>query len=194
MRQAEISRKTSETDISLCLKLDGTGRFEGTSGIGFLDHMLTLFARHGLFDLTLRCVGDTEVDDHHTVEDVGICLGQALAHAVGDKRGIVRYGSQLLPMDETLVQCAVDLSGRAFLAYDLSIAHARMGTFSGELVEEFFRAFAMQSGLTLHLLTLRPGNAHHMAEAAFKATARALRMALAADPRQPGVPSSKGIL
>jgi len=194
MRTANIARKTKETDIKLELNLDGTGAFSGTTSVGFFDHMLELMARHALFDLTVNCVGDTHVDDHHTVEDVGIALGQALTAALGDKRGITRYGSCHLPMDECLVLCALDISGRPLLVWDLPVRFARMGTFEGELCEEFFRALCLHGGLNLHVKTITPGNAHHLAEAAFKGTARALRQAVTVDRREPGVPSTKGLL
>jgi len=194
MRTAEITRKTRETDIELTLNLDGAGQFEGGSGIGFLDHMLELFARHALCDLTLKCKGDLQVDGHHSVEDIGICLGSAIKQAAGDKRGITRYGQWLLPMDEALVLCALDFSGRAFLHCDLPLSARKIGDFDSELAEEFFRATAMNAGLTLHIITMKPGNAHHVLEAAFKAFARALRGAVAIDERVSGVPSTKGVL
>jgi len=195
MRQAAVTRTTRETDITLSLNLDGIGLFSGTSGIGFLDHMLELFARHALIDLQLQCSGDRQVDDHHSVEDLGLVLGDALAQAAGDKRGITRYGFFLLPMDEALVQCALDFSGRAYLAYDLSLPSQKVGEFDAALGEEFFRAVATRAGLTLHLTALRTGNAHHLLEAAFKAFARALRAALTYDARLGNaVPSTKGVL
>jgi len=194
MRTSEITRKTRETDIKLTLNLDGQGRFEGTSGIGFLDHMLELFARHALCDLSLQCKGDLQVDGHHSVEDIGICLGAAIKQAAGDKRGITRYGQWLLPMDETLVLCALDFSGRAFLACDLPLNSPKIGDFDSELAEEFFRAVAQNAGLTLHIVTMKNGNAHHTLEAAFKAFARALRQAVAIDEREKGVPSTKNLL
>ena len=195
MRQSTIARKTAETDISVQLDLDGRGTAKIETGVGFLDHMLTLFARHGGFDLTVAAKGDTYVDDHHTVEDVGIALGQAFAKALGDCRGICRYGDITLPMDEALILAAVDVSGRAYLAYGLGIAVEKIGTFDTELLEEFFRAFAMNAGLTLHLRQLAGKNGHHIAEGAFKAAARALRKAVAADARFAGeIPSTKGVL
>ena len=195
MRQSTIARKTAETDISVQLDLDGRGTAKIETGVGFLDHMLTLFARHGGFDLTVAAKGDTYVDDHHTVEDVGIALGQTFAKALGDCRGICRYGDITLPMDEALILAAVDVSGRAYLAYGLEIAVEKIGTFDTELLEEFFRAFAMNAGLTLHLRQLAGKNGHHIAEGAFKAAARALRKAVAADARFAGeIPSTKGVL
>lgn len=195
MRQSTIARKTAETDISVQLDLDGRGTAKIETGVGFLDHMLTLFARHGGFDLTVAAKGDPYVDDHHTVEDVGIALGQAFAKALGDCRGICRYGDITLPMDEALILAAVDVSGRAYLAYGLEIAVEKIGTFDTELLEEFFRAFAMNAGLTLHLRQLAGKNGHHIAEGAFKAAARALRKAVAADARFAGeIPSTKGVL
>ena len=195
MRTAKISRTTAETKISLSLNLDGMGVCEIRTGVGFLDHMLTLFAAHGRFDLTVQCEGDTNVDDHHSVEDVGIALGQALRQALGDKRGVRRYGSMLLPMDEALVLCAVDLSGRSCLRYGLEIPTEKVGTFDTELVEEFFNALCREAGLTLHLRQLDGTNSHHIIEAAFKAFARALREAVSIDPAAAdAVPSTKGVL
>ena len=195
MRTAEIARKTAETDISLTLNLDGTGKSSVNTGCGFLNHMLTLFAAHGRFDLTVVCRGDTQVDDHHSVEDIGIVLGQAFAHALGDKRGITRYGSCLLPMDEALVLAAVDLSGRDTLRYGLNIPTQKVGTFDTELVEEFFLAFVRNAGVTLHLRQLDGTNSHHIIEAAFKGFGRALAQAVAMDPKSAGeVPSTKGVL
>ncbi len=195
MRQAEIVRKTGETDIRILLDLDGTGRSEIQTGIGFLDHMLTLFARHGRFDLTVICRGDTDVDDHHSTEDIGIALGQAFDRALGDKRGIVRYGSTILPMDEALILSAVDLSGRGLLMYDLRIPTEKVGTFDTELTEEFFTALARNARLTLHLKQLEGRNSHHIIEGAFKSTARSLRAAVAIDPLAEGeIPSTKGVL
>ena len=195
MRNAEIARKTAETDIALRLELDGSGRADVRSGCGFLDHMLTLLARHGRFDLTLRCAGDTEVDYHHTVEDVGIALGAALKTALGEKRGIVRYGSILLPMDEALVACAVDLSGRCMLRCGLSLPTQKVGDFDTELGEEFFWGFARSGELTLHLKQLDGSNSHHILEAAFKGLGRALRQAVTIDPALAGeIPSTKGTL
>ena len=195
MRQSTIVRKTAETDISVQLSLDGRGTAKIETGVGFLDHMLTLFARHGGFDLAVAAKGDTFVDDHHTVEDVGIALGQAFQKALGDCRGICRYGDITLPMDETLILAAVDVSGRAFLAYGLEISVEKIGTFDTELLEEFFRAFAMNAGVTMHLQQLAGKNGHHIAEGAFKAAARALRKAVATDERFAGeIPSTKGVL
>jgi imidazoleglycerol-phosphate dehydratase len=195
MRTAEIRRKTAETDIELTLCLDGTGKAEIQSGVGFLDHMLTLFARHGRFDLTLRCAGDTRVDDHHSVEDVGICLGTAFVEALGDKSGVRRYGDALLPMDEALVLAAADMSGRSCLAYALRPTAEKVGTFDTELIEEFFTAFTRAAGVTLHLRQLDGRNTHHILEAAFKAAGRALRQAVAVDPALGGeIPSTKGVL
>ena len=195
MRQATISRKTGETDIELTLNLDGTGESEISSGVGFLDHMLTLFARHGRFDLTLSCLGDTGVDDHHSVEDIGICLGKALAEALGDKRGICRYGDTTLPMDEALVLTAVDLSGRSVLCFDLDIPAEKVGSFDTELVEEFFTALCANAGLTLHVRQLAGRNSHHIIEGCFKSFARSLRKAVAIDPAfADEVPSTKGVL
>ena len=194
-RTAKIDRKTAETDISLTLCLDGSGKSDVASGCGFLDHMLTLLARHARFDLTLHCDGDTYVDDHHTVEDIGIALGQALRTALGDKRGITRYGDIILPMDEALILCAVDLSGRGVLNYGLNIPTEKVGTFDTELCEEFFSALVRESAMTLHLQQLAGKNSHHIIEGAFKATARALRAAVAIDPAAEGeIPSTKGVL
>jgi imidazoleglycerol-phosphate dehydratase len=194
-RRAEIARTTSETAISLALDLDGTGRAEVATGIGFLDHMLTALARHALLDLTVAAKGDLHIDDHHTTEDVGIVLGQAIRQALGDKRGIRRFGHSLLPMDEALAEAAVDISGRPFLAWQVAFQRPKIGSFDTELVEEFFRALAFNAGITLHV-TLKAGtNAHHVAEACFKAVARALRMAVEPDPRAAGaIPSTKGSL
>ena len=195
MRTANISRKTAETDISLSLNLDGTGKSQAATGCGFLDHMLTLFARHGRFDLTVTCQGDTVVDDHHTVEDVGICLGDALAKALGDRSGVNRYGSALLPMDEALLLAAVDLSGRGMLCCQLDIPAEKVGTFDTELVEEFFLSLARRANLTLHIRQLSGKNSHHIIEGAFKGLGRALRQAVAIDPALGGeVPSTKGVL
>lgn len=193
-RTASIKRVTGETDVQLELDLDGTGSVDVETGVGFLDHMLTLLARHSMFDLTIRAQGDLHVDAHHTVEDVGICLGQCLAEAVGDKRGISRYGHCILPMDETLVTAALDLSGRAYLVYALEFPTPKVGDFDTELVREFFQAVAGNAHMNLHLLLHHGANSHHIAEAAFKATARALRQAVEHDERQTGVPSSKGVL
>ncbi len=195
MREATIVRRTAETDITLTMKLDGSGASEIDCGCGFLTHMLTLFARHGRFDLTVSCKGDTQVDDHHTVEDVGIALGDAFARALGDKRGVARYGQTILPMDEALVLTAADLSGRAHLSWDLPIPTEKVGTFDTELVEEFFRAFVRHAALTLHVRELAGSNAHHIIEGAFKSAARTLRAAVAADPAAAGeIPSTKGVL
>ncbi|MFG0335163.1 MAG: imidazoleglycerol-phosphate dehydratase HisB [Maioricimonas sp. JB049] len=193
-RTATIHRTTAETDISLTLNLDGTGTAEIETGVGFFDHMLTLFAKHSLFDLTVRANGDTHVDDHHTVEDVGICLGQALRQAVGDKQGITRYGSMTLPMDETLVTVAVDLSGRFWFVDAYEFPTEKIGQFDTQLVEVFWQAMAASALMNLHLLLQHGRNSHHIAEGFSKATARALRMAVTVDPRQQGVPSSKGTL
>ena len=195
MRSATISRKTAETDIELRLCLDGSGESDVSTGVGFLDHMLTLFAKHGRFDLTLSCVGDTQVDDHHSVEDIGICLGKALAEALGDKRGICRYGDTTLPMDEALVLTAVDLSGRSFLCFDLDVPAQKVGAFDTELVEEFFIALCSNAGLTLHIRKLAGRNSHHIIEACFKSFARSLRKAVAIDQAfADDLPSTKGVL
>ena len=195
MRKAEICRKTGETDIRISLTLEGTGSSRIDTGVGFLDHMLTLFARHGRFDLEVSCRGDTRVDDHHSVEDIGICLGKALEQALGDKKGIIRYGSTLLPMDESLILSAADLSGRGMLVYDLHIPTEKVGTFDTQLTEEFFRAFAHNAGMTLHLRQLAGTNSHHIIEGAFKSTARSLRTAAAVDPAcADEIPSTKGVL
>ena len=194
-RSAAVARRTAETDIAVTLSLDGAGTAEIDTGIGFLDHMLTAFARHAMLDLVVRAKGDLHIDFHHTTEDVGIVLGQALARAVGDKRGVRRYGQSLLPMDEALVEAALDLSGRPFLAWDVAFGRDKIGLMDTELFEEFFRAFAMNGLLTLHVTRRAGRNAHHVAEAAFKAVARALRMAVEADPRAEGaIPSTKGSL
>ena len=195
MRQAHITRQTKETDIALMLALDGTGACEVDTGCGFLDHMLEALGRHALVDLRVTCQGDTRVDDHHTVEDVGIVLGMALRQALGDKRGITRYGDSLLPMDEALVLAAVDLSGRAYLQYDLDIPAQKVGTFDTELVREFFLALTREAGITLHLRQLAGQNSHHIIEAAFKGFARALRQAVAQDAALAGrINSTKGAL
>ena len=193
-RQAEINRSTAETEISLSLNLDGSGKAEVATGVGFLDHMLTLFARHGLIDLTVRCKGDLHVDQHHTVEDVGICLGLAIAQAVGDKKGIVRYGTFTVPMDESLVMVSLDLSGRAYLVCRLDTRGRKIGEFDAELVPEFFRAVAGNARMTLHVHQFYGENAHHIVEAAFKAFGRALDAATRHDERVTGVPSTKGLL
>ena len=195
MRKAEIKRKTAETDIVLTLDLDGTGKSDIDSGVGFLDHMLTLFAKHGRFDLQLACKGDTQVDDHHSVEDIGICLGEAFAKALGDKAGIRRYGSMLLPMDEALVLSSLDISGRAHLSYTASIRARKVGTFDTELAEEFWEAFVRSAKITLHIRQLAGRNAHHIIEGMFKSVARALREAVGIDPALAGeIPSTKGVL
>ena len=195
MRTATIIRKTAETDISLELNLDGSGACSVDSGCGFLDHMLTLFAKHGRFNITLRCKGDTYVDDHHTVEDIGIALGQAFAQALGDKRGIIRYGDCTLPMDEALILTAVDISGRSYLSYDLDIPTQKVGTFDTELVEEFYLAFVRNAGLTLHIRQLAGRNSHHIIEGAFKSVARSLKQAVAIDKTYfDEIPSTKGVL
>ena len=194
-RTASLKRTTSETSISLTLSLDGSGRAEIATGIGFLDHMLTALARHALFDLSVQAKGDLHIDFHHTTEDVGIVLGQALAKALGDKRGIRRFGHALVPMDETLAEAAVDISGRPFLAWDVAFERPKIGDMDTELFEEFFRALAMNGLITLHVTRRAGRNAHHMAEACFKATARALRMAVEPDPRAAdAIPSTKGAL
>ena len=193
MRTAEITRKTAETDILLTLDLDGSGKSEIRTGVGFLDHMLTLFAAHGKFDLTVSCQGDTEVDDHHSAEDIGICLGKAFSEALGEKRGITRYGSFLLPMDEALIQTAVDISGRSFLGYGLEIPTEKIGTFDTELVEEFWLAFIRQCPMSLHIRQLAGKNSHHIVEGCFKSVARSLRIAVASDGTN-DIPSTKGVL
>ncbi|MFO7946861.1 MAG: imidazoleglycerol-phosphate dehydratase HisB [Armatimonadota bacterium] len=194
-RTATINRETKETQISLSLDLDGSGSAELETGVGFLDHMLTHIAKHGMFDLSVEASGDYEVDDHHTVEDVGICLGQALAEAVGDKRGIVRYGSFMCPMDEALVTVALDLSGRPFTNCDIDLQASRVGTFDTELVTEFFRAVASNALMTLHVYKNYGHNTHHIIEAAFKAFGRALDQATSIDPRrEDDLPSTKGTL
>lgn len=195
MRNAELTRTTAETDIRLSLVLDGSGKSDIQSGCGFLDHMLTLFAKHGRFDLTVSCKGDTFVDDHHTVEDIGIVLGKAFATALGDKRGVIRYGNMTLPMDEALILSAVDLSGRGMLCMDLPLPTAKVGNFDTELVEEFFLAFVREAGLTLHIRELAGKNTHHIIEGTFKSVARSLRIACAIDPDfADEVPSTKGVL
>ena len=195
MRTSEIKRKTAETDICLSLNLDGTGKSEISTGVGFLDHMLTLFARHGRFDLAVKCVGDTNVDYHHTTEDIGICIGKAFAEALGDKKGIVRYGSMLLPMDEALILSAVDISGRGGFFSELKIPTEKVGDFDTELVKEFFVAFALNAGLTLHVRQPAGENSHHIIEGAFKSVAMSLAQAVAIDPKYADeVPSTKGVL
>ena len=194
-RTASLTRTTSETDIALSLALDGTGKAEIATGIGFLDHMLTALARHALVDLMVRAKGDLHIDFHHTTEDIGIVLGQALARALGDKRGIRRFGQALLPMDEALVEAALDVSGRPFLAWSVGFERPKIGEMDTELFEEFFRALAMNALVTLHVTQRAGSNAHHVAEACFKAVARALRMAVEADPRAgDAIPSTKGAL
>lgn len=195
MRSASITRKTAETDISVKIDLDGTGTYDNQTGVGFFDHMLDQLARHALIDMEIRCKGDLHIDDHHTVEDVGIALGQALAQAVGDKKGIRRYGACLLPMDDALVRAALDISGRPYLVWNLAMPTAQIKTFDTELVREFFQAFSTHGGLTLHVDALHGINSHHVAEAAFKSVARALRDALEIDPRKAdAIPSTKGTL
>lgn len=195
MRSTTLTRTTAETDISVSLNLDGTGQYDNDTGVGFFDHMLDQLARHALIDLTVRCKGDLHIDDHHTVEDVGIAIGQALSRAVGDKKGIQRYGSCLLPMDDALVRAALDLSGRPFLVWNVDLPTPKIGTFDTELVREFFQALSTHGGITLHVDMLHGINSHHIAEAAFKAVARALRVALEVDPRMAdAVPSTKGSL
>ena len=192
MREANVTRKTAETDIKLRFCIDGDGKADIDTGCGFFDHMLTLFAAHGGFDLEVKCKGDVKVDYHHSVEDIGICLGKALAEAVGDCKGIKRYGNMLLPMDEALVLCALDVSGRSYLAYGLEIPNEKIGDFDSELVEEFFLALTRHAGITLHIKQLDGRNSHHIAEGAFKAFARALSMALTVDSDK--IPSTKGVL
>ena len=195
MRNAQIVRKTAETDIKLNLELDGTGKSEIDTGCGFMNHMLTLFAKHGRFDIELKCAGDTDVDDHHTVEDIGIALGKAFREALGDKRGIVRYGSMLLPMDEALIMSAVDISGRGHLEYGLEIPAQKVGAFDTELVQEFWRGFIRNAGCTLHIRQLAGTNSHHIIEGAFKSVGRSLRAAAAIDPAfADEIPSTKGVL
>lgn len=195
MRTADISRTTSETDIRLSLNLDGTGVGKISTGCGFLDHMLTLFARHGRFDLTISCNGDTQVDDHHTTEDIGICLGDAFSQALGNMRGINRYGNAILPMDEALILAAVDISGRSMLCFDLEIPTEKVGTFDTELVEEFLLAFVRRANITLHIRQLAGRNSHHIIEGMFKSLARTLRTAVAIDPDfSQEIPSTKGVL
>ena len=195
MRQATINRTTAETDIKLSICLDGTGKSEISTGVGFLDHMLTLFAKHGRFDLTVTCKGDTYVDDHHSVEDIGIALGQAFAEALGDKRGICRYGSMLLPMDEALILCAVDLSGRACLRNAVTLPCQKVGSFDTELVQEFMLGFTRKAELSLHFQMLAGENTHHIIEAMFKAMGRALGAAVRIDEAYRNeIPSTKGVL
>ncbi len=195
MRKSEITRKTNETDIKLALCIDGTGKYSINTGCGFFNHMLELFARHGGFDLEVSCRGDTDVDFHHTVEDVGICLGQAFSKALGDMKGICRYGDIMLPMDETLVLCAVDISNRFYLNFDVEMDNAKAGDFDSELVEEFLIAFARNASITLHINKLYGKNTHHIIEGVFKALARTLSKALAIDTKNADViPSTKGML
>lgn len=195
MRRATINRKTAETEITVTLDLDGTGLHDNRTGVGFLDHMLDQLARHAMIDLTVRATGDLHIDDHHTVEDTGIAIGQALAEALGEKRGIRRYGDCHLAMDDALVRAALDLSGRPFLAWGVAFPATKVGSFDTELVREFFQALSTHGGITLHVDGLRGVNSHHLAEAAFKAVARALRAAVEADPRRgDAIPSTKGAL
>lgn len=195
MRQAEIIRKTAETDITLRLNLDGAGKSEIATGCGFLDHMLTLFARHGRFDLSVKCDGDVQVDYHHTVEDIGIALGTAFAEALGEKRGIVRYGNMILPMDEALILSAVDLSGRSYLGYELAIPTEKVGDFDTELCKEFWFGFTRTAACSLHIRQLAGENSHHIIEGAFKSVARSLKTAVAVDPAfADEIPSTKGVL
>ncbi|MEO0362700.1 MAG: imidazoleglycerol-phosphate dehydratase HisB [Pseudomonadota bacterium] len=194
-RKAQLTRKTAETAIEVAIDLDGTGAYDNATGVGFFDHMLDQLARHSLIDMKVRADGDLHIDDHHTVEDVGIALGQALAQAVGDKRGIRRYGHCYLPMDECLTRAALDLSGRPFLVWKVGFTAQKIGTFDAELVREFFTAFAMNAAMTLHVETLAGVNSHHIAETCFKSVARALRDALETDPRKAdAIPSTKGAL
>ena len=195
MRTATLNRRTAETEIALTLDLDGVGTSQVDTGCGFLDHMLTLFARHGRFDLQVSCKGDTYVDDHHTVEDIGICLGDAFAQTLGEKRGIRRYGSAILPMDEALILTAVDSSGRGMLCYEMTIPTEKVGTFDTELTEEFLLAFTRRSGMTLHVRQLAGTNSHHIIEGVFKSLARTLREAVSIDPDfADEIPSTKGVL
>jgi imidazoleglycerol-phosphate dehydratase len=195
MRKAKVSRATAETEISVEIDLDGSGAYDNQTGVGFFDHMLDQLARHSLIDMTIRAKGDLHIDDHHTVEDTGIALGRALAEALGDKRGIRRYGECHLPMDDALVRAALDLSGRPYLVWNVEMPVQKIGSFDTELVREFFTAFAVNGGITLHVDRLHGFNAHHIAEAAFKAVARALRVAVETDPRKAdAIPSTKGAL
>ena len=195
MRKSDITRKTAETDITLSLCLDGTGKSEINTGIGFLDHMLTSFTRHARFDLTVKCIGDTFTDDHHSAEDIGLCLGMAFSEAVGDMRGIVRFADVSLPMDEALCLCAVDISGRGYLVYDINPGAEKVGGFDAELVKEFFLAFVRKAEITVHLRQLAGDNAHHIIEACFKAFARALSAAVSVDKSfADEIPSTKGVL
>ena len=194
MRKAEVTRSTSETEIALSINLDGTGRYDMQSGVGFFDHMMDQLSRHSLIDMTLRAKGDLHIDDHHTVEDTGIALGQALVKALGDKKGIRRYGHFTLAMDDAQVACALDLSGRPYLVWTLAFPTAKIGSFDTELVREFFQALSTHGGITLHVDLNHGINSHHIAEAAFKALAKALRMAVEPDPRSDALPSTKGAL
>ncbi len=195
MRTSQINRKTAETEIELSLNLDGSGTSNIDTGIGFLDHMLTLFARHGRFDLDIKCKGDIQVDDHHSTEDIGICLGMAFEKALGDMRGINRYANIILPMDESLILCAADISGRSYLGYDLSVPAEKVGSFDTELIEEFFLAFIRKSGITLHIKQLAGSNSHHIIEGTFKAFGRVMKTAVSIDPALNGeIPSTKGVL
>ena len=195
MRRATVTRKTAETSISVELNLDGTGTYDNQTGVGFFDHMLDQLSRHSLIDMTIRAEGDLHIDDHHTVEDTGIAIGQALVKALGDKRGIRRYGACLLPMDDSLVRAALDLSARPYLVWNVDLPSAKIGTFDTELVREFFQALSTHGGITLHVDKLHGLNSHHIAEAAFKAVARALRDAVEPDPRKgDAIPSTKGAL
>lgn len=195
MRTSQFTRNTAETQISIKLNLDGSGQSDISTGCGFLDHMLTLFSRHGRFDLNVRCAGDTQVDDHHTVEDIGIALGTAFSQALGDKRGICRYGDTLLPMDEALILTAVDISGRSYLGFDLPIPTQKVGEFDTELVEEFWLGFVRKAELTLHFKELAGSNSHHIIEGAFKSAARSLKKAVLIDPSYADeIPSTKGVL
>ena len=194
VRTAEIRRKTKETDIRVALTLDGRGKAQVTTGLPFLDHMLELFAKHGLFDLEVNCKGDLHIDDHHSVEDIAICLGRAVSEAIGDKKGITRFGDAIVPMDEALCRVVIDLSGRSYLIYEVNTKRQRIGNFSVELAEHFWRSFAESAKCNLHIDCLRGRNTHHMLEGTFKATARALRQAVALDPRITGVLSTKGSL
>ena len=195
MRQAEIVRRTAETDIRLTLNLDGTGAARIDTGCGFMNHMLTLFAKHGRFDLAVKCVGDTDVDDHHSVEDIGICLGQAFSEALGDMGGIRRYASAILPMDEALILTAVDISGRAHLSFDVEFPSQKIGDFDTELMKEFWLGFVRKANVTLHARRLAGENSHHIAEGLFKSAARTFRDACAVDPALNGeIPSTKGVL
>lgn len=195
MRTSQINRKTSETEIELSLNLDGSGTSNIDTGIGFLDHMLTLFARHGRFDLDIKCKGDIQVDDHHSTEDIGICLSLAFEEALGDMGGINRYANIILPMDESLILCAADISGRSYLEYDLSVPTEKVGSFDTELIEEFFLAFIRKSGITLHIKQLAGSNSHHIIEGTFKAFGRVMKTAVSIDPALNGeIPSTKGVL